>query len=506
MRKIVPFVLLLPAIMLLVVSCGKESTSSSQPVLTVSVSTLAFGSVRSVDSLTVSNTGGGTLNWLASPGQIWITVNPNQGSLSAGASITVTVTIDRDVVPQGGDYSDNISFTSNGGSATVAVTMHKSILAATPAQVDFGSTYASRQLVLQNESNDTLNWQGSADESYLGVTPNTGTLYASGSVNLTVSADRILLVDGTHTGNFYFHAGSESLIVAATLEVTPVLSLTPDSLIMAAPDTESVFIENDGYGTLDWTANAVTDDGGSWLEVTPAAGICTHTTADTLTVVVDSSGFTVSDYSGWIVVTTDDGTDSVRVHVVLGEWLYYDDGSYETGVMLTSPGYLLVRFNDPGDGSVTVTKFLLNVTAQPQPIELCGWSSIYTGVYVPDSLLYEPPSQYSTSIGDNYFDVTGWDFDGSFFVGYYQTGTLGPYVSVDTTGTPALRSYFGDPSQWYYLTDANFAIRAYVVGGSTLSGGGQERELSPEAVYFLPSEQAEPSSIDKQKLIRLFER
>ncbi|TET66346.1 MAG: hypothetical protein E3J45_06640, partial [Candidatus Zixiibacteriota bacterium] len=128
-------------------------------------------------------------------------MSPNHGGLSAGANISVTVTIDRDVVPQGGDYSDNISFTSNGGSATVAVTMHKSILAATPAQVDFGSTYASRQLVLQNESNDTLNWQGSADESYLGVTPNTGTLYASGSVNLTVSADRILLVDGTHTGN-----------------------------------------------------------------------------------------------------------------------------------------------------------------------------------------------------------------------------------------------------------------------------------------------------------------
>ena len=504
MRKALPFVLLLPLIMLLVVSCGKESTSSNQPVLTISVSTISFGSVRSADSLTVGNTGGGTLNWSASPGQIWITVNPNQGSLSAGASVTVTVTIDRDVVPQGGDYSDNISFTSNGGSATVAVSMHKSVLSAAPAQIDFGATYATRQLTLTNESNDTLNWQGSADKTYLGVTPNVGTLYDNGSVNLTVSANRILLVDGIHTGNFYFYAGSESLIVAATLEVTPVLSLSPDSLIMAAPDTEWVFIENDGYGTLDWTASAVTDDGGSWLEVTPAAGVCTHTTADTLTVVVDSSGFTTSDYSGWIIVTTDDGTDSVRVLVVLGEWLYYDDGTYEDGLKLVSPGYLLVRFNDSGDGPATVKRFMIDVAGEPQPIKICGWSSVYSGGYVPGSLLYDPTSQYSTSLGENYFEVSDWDFNGSFFVGYYQIGTLGPYLSADLDGTPALRSYFGDPSQWYYLNDANFAIRAYVTGGGAAAGG--ERELLPEAVYFLPLEGAELATVEKQKLIRLFER
>lgn len=507
MRKILPFVLLLPLIMLLVVSCGKESTSSNQPALTVSVSTLAFGSVRSVDSLTVSNTGGGTLNWLASPGQIWITVNPNQGSLAAGASITVTITIDRDVVPQGGDYSDNVSFTSNGGSATVAVTMHKSVLSATPAQIDFGSAYETRQLTLTNESNDTLNWQGSADESYLGVTPNTGTLYASGSVNLTVSANRILLVDGTHTGNFYFYAGSESLIVAATVEVTPELSLNPASLAMSSPDTEFVFVGNDGYGTLDWTASYRTDDGGSWLEVSPLAGQCTHTTTDTLTVIVDGTGLDPDDYYGWIVIDdTENGQDSVRVEMSLGEWVYYDDGTYEDGVMLLSPGYLLVRFNDSGDGPVTVKRFMIDVAAQPQPITICGWSSVYTGVYVPDNLLYDPTSQYSTSLGENYFEVSNWDFNGSFFVGYYQIGTLGPYLSADLDGTPALRSYFGDPSQWYYLTDANFAIRAYVVGGSTVSGAGRERELSPDAVYFLPSEQAVPSSIHKQKLIRLFER
>jgi len=331
-------------------------------------------------------------------------------------------------------------------------------------------------------------------------------MYAYDQINLTLSADRTLLVDGTHEGNFYFYAESESLIVPATLEVTPELSLSPTSLAMSSPDTDFVFVGNDGYGTLDWTASAVTDDGGSWLEVSPLAGQCTHTSTDTLTVTVDSTGLSPADYYGWVVVTTDGGDDSVRVQMAVGEWLYYDDGTYEDGLMLVDPGYVLVRFNDSGDGPVTVEKFMINVAGQPQPIRICGWSSVYSGGYVPDDLLYESTSQNSTKLGDNYFEVSDWNFNESFFVGYYQPGTLGPYLSADLDGTPALRSYFGDPSQWYYLNDANFAIRAYVVGGSTVASGGQKRELSPEAVYFLPSERAEPSSIDKRKLIRLPEK
>lgn len=508
MRNILPFVLLLPLIMLLVVSCGKESTSSKQPVLTVSVSTLAFGSIRSVDSLTVSNTGGGTLNWLASPGQIWITVNPNQGSLSAGASITVTVTIDRDVVPQGGDYSDNISFTSNGGSATVAVTMHKAFLEVAPAQVDFGASDINKQLLLTNNSSDTITWYGESDESYLSVNPSTGTLYASASAYLTASADRSLLVDGTHQGNFYFYSQSESLIVAASLEVTPDLSVSEDSLFLTSPAKDSIVVANSGYGVLDWTLTYSTNDGNPWLTVTPDSGQCSHTTTDTLEVDVDSTGLQPDVYYGSIFISSDGGSDTVSVQMIVGggEWLYYDDGSYENAVMLSSPGYMLVRFNDQGDGPAKVTKFTIHVMDHPAQVKIRGWSSVFDQVYVPDSLLYAPPTLYSTSVGLNYFTDLNWNFDGSFFLGYYQPDTLGPYLSIDTTGTPALRSYFHYLGQWYYFEDVNFAIRAYVVGGPTSSGGDSERELSPDAVYFLPSEEAEPSSIDKRKLIRLFER
>jgi len=481
--------------MLLVVSCGKESTSSSQPVLTVSVSTLAFGSVRSVDSLTVSNTGGGTLNWSATPGQIWITVNPNQGSLSAGASITVTITIDRDVVPQGGDYSDNVSFTSNGGSATVAVSMHKSVLAATPAQIDFGSAYETRQLTLTNESDDTLNWQGSADESYLGVTPNIGTLYASGSVNLTVSADRILLVDGTHTGNFYFYAGSESLIVPATVEVTPELSLSPPSLAMSSPDTEFVFVGNDGYGTLDWTASYRTDDGGSWLEVFPLAGQCTHTTTDTLTVIVDGTGLAPDDYYGWIVIDdTENGQDSVRVHMSMGEWLYYDDGVFEYMLRLTGPGYLCMRFDNPyQSGGLTVTKISMYVADSPRNIELCGWDVVYGPyqIYWPDNLIHQTPSLAIPSVGWNTFEGLNWAFNDTFFVGYKQLSTDGPYTATDTVGSSDFRSCYGDLiGNWTAVDTFYYAIRVYGVPSTTLLAGGKERReeiaLRPSGVKFLP--------------------
>ena len=95
------------------------------PALSVSPDTLNFGTSTTVKTFTVSNNGGGTLTWTGAenPDKSWITsVSPTSGSLSSGASATVTVTIDRSGLNQG-DYSGTISLTSNGGSADVIVTI-----------------------------------------------------------------------------------------------------------------------------------------------------------------------------------------------------------------------------------------------------------------------------------------------------------------------------------------------------------------------------------------------
>ena len=59
----------------------------------------------------LQNTGGTTLNWIASAVQPWISLSSSSGSLTPGASITVTVSINdnaRSLLP--GSYNDTVSF------------------------------------------------------------------------------------------------------------------------------------------------------------------------------------------------------------------------------------------------------------------------------------------------------------------------------------------------------------------------------------------------------------
>ena len=89
------------------------------PTLSITPTTLDFGSDLTSKTFQISNTGNGTLAWTVSenPDKPWITsITPNGGSNSA----TITVTVDRSLLAGSSD-TGNLSVTSNGGSAIVAV-------------------------------------------------------------------------------------------------------------------------------------------------------------------------------------------------------------------------------------------------------------------------------------------------------------------------------------------------------------------------------------------------
>ncbi len=93
----------------------------SPPELAVSPTSLDFGDTHAQLSLEIRNRGGGTLSWSVaeSPDEPWITsVSPSSGTGDA----TVTVTVDRNQLSGLGDRG-NLTVSSNGGSATVEVTI-----------------------------------------------------------------------------------------------------------------------------------------------------------------------------------------------------------------------------------------------------------------------------------------------------------------------------------------------------------------------------------------------
>jgi len=102
----------------------------ADPRLSVSPASRTFnaqvgGANPATQTVTVRNSGGGTLNWSASESLAWLSIAPASGSRGAGASTAVTLTVDIAGMAEG-TYEGDIDFTSTGGagSATVSVTLN----------------------------------------------------------------------------------------------------------------------------------------------------------------------------------------------------------------------------------------------------------------------------------------------------------------------------------------------------------------------------------------------
>ena len=104
----------------------------SNPVLTVRPENLSFGNNGTEDTLRITNTGDGTLNWNIGTTESWLTCNPTSGSVTTETA-DVIVTVDRTGLPEG-DYNGTIPVTSNDGSVDVNVDMTVSM---NPLEEDF---------------------------------------------------------------------------------------------------------------------------------------------------------------------------------------------------------------------------------------------------------------------------------------------------------------------------------------------------------------------------------
>ena len=94
----------------------------------LSATALAFtttvGANPAAQTITITNTGGGTLAWTAgAPSQAWLTVTPSTGSDPAGATSTSSFSVNVATMVAG-KFTATVSFTAPGGlSQTVTVTL-----------------------------------------------------------------------------------------------------------------------------------------------------------------------------------------------------------------------------------------------------------------------------------------------------------------------------------------------------------------------------------------------
>ena len=167
----------------------------------------------------LSNTNATSVAWTASKTASWVTLSATSGTLPAGASTNITVSINSNAnALSTGGYADTVTFTdvSTGGNVTRGVSL--TVLAppnltVTPTGVFAASgasggpfSPASQTYTLNNTGGSALTWTGTTATTWLSLAPVGGTLAggASTTVVATINGNANSLGIGSYTGTIGF--------------------------------------------------------------------------------------------------------------------------------------------------------------------------------------------------------------------------------------------------------------------------------------------------------------
>ena len=291
---------------------------------------------------TLSNPGIGTVAWTAAKTAAWVDLSATSGTLAAGASTTVTASLNAaaNALASGG-FTDTLTFTNttNGvGSTTRPLALTVTAvgdLAVTPATAltasgPFGGPFtpASQTYTLANPGDAALSWTAGKTAAWLTLSAASGTLAPGASTTVTATINAPTVLPGSYSDTVTFtntSTGRGTTTRAATLAVTlPAPVLAPEPVVTGG-------LSN----TVAWSAVG----GASAYEVQAAT----------------DAAFTSPVSSGWLAGTSftftglGDGTlyyYRVRARVVVSEqagaWSQTTQAEFDTGtksnVVTGAPG------------------------------------------------------------------------------------------------------------------------------------------------------------------------
>jgi hypothetical protein len=321
--------------------------------LALSPSSVDLGSgdqaTNSVQLITLSNAGGGTISWQSTVTQHWLMLSPQSGTLAAGQQMQVTLACDRSNL-RVGSYSASVIFTSNTGTGDIKLPIkmqvtqlqagHEPVMQVTPAvlsftSVDGGVSPPSQVVTISNPGVLPLQWnvasQTSDGSNWLSASPSSGTVTKGNGQSVTVSVNSSLLLPGVYYGTVIFSSqepqtvvhSPQTIFVSVTIQPQCAVQVSPGSLAFAgvylqpAPTAKSISVgvNQSCSAPLNWTAAAATTSGGNWLTITPSRG----TTPSTPSVGINPTGLKPGNYSGVLIFSSAQGTQTLPVTLVMGQ-------------------------------------------------------------------------------------------------------------------------------------------------------------------------------------------
>ena len=158
--------------------------AQGSPLLEIDVTTLDFGESDTSKTFVITNGGEGTLPWLLSEEEDWLSTDITSGTLEAGLSETVTVAVDRSQSGAPGLITGLITVTALDMSETVEVSMvvpEEPLLMVNPISLDFGAEDVVRQLSIANGGWSTLEWSAATETEWIGLDQASGSTEPGGA-------------------------------------------------------------------------------------------------------------------------------------------------------------------------------------------------------------------------------------------------------------------------------------------------------------------------------------
>ena len=242
------------------------------PVLSVTPDTRNVNSDFGSTTFAVSNSGSGTLNWVAAESSDWVTLSDSTGTNSG------TITANYQANDSKSPRSCTITITASdatGGPRSVTIYQAGTTpdLSVTPSSRSVSYTSGSTTFSVSNSGSGAMIWSASESSDWVTLSDdsgiNSGTITANYQVNeSTVSRTCIITVTASDATD------SPQNITITQAGTAPVLSINPDNRDVSYTSGSTTFsVTNSGSGTMSWTASETSD----WVTLSDDSGTNTGT-------------------------------------------------------------------------------------------------------------------------------------------------------------------------------------------------------------------------------------
>lgn len=327
------------------------NVAEAPPAISLAPASLSFsaaagGANPASQTLSISNSGGGTLVWSASSSQAWLSISPASGKTSSGANATATVSVNIANLSVG-VYTGTIQVVDPNAanspqSVTVALTIRvpAPAISISPSSLTFatlrGRNPATQTITLSNSGDGPLNFTATPSTisggSWLAVSPSTGTVAAGASATLTVVVTSTTLASGNFSGSISVADANasnspQSTAVSLAVNPAPTIGLSSATLSFTGarqtvcngvvsgtnPASQTLSVSNTGDGSLSY---AITDNA-PWLTVSPTSGtIAAGGAATPLTLSVNLTNLAVGVHTATVTIADANATNSPQTVIV----------------------------------------------------------------------------------------------------------------------------------------------------------------------------------------------